>query len=118
MSDSPIRAFHKVVQLFLGNAILAKGVIIGMNNHGAKSDDFVAMQDSDVFAIRRALQKRGKIDSGLGRRKRVVMRRYYDDIESSSSAVTARRSVFGHFLLNRSKSLVRRATGRSGSAGL
>ena len=73
-----------------------------MNNHGAKSDDFVAMQDPNVFTVRRPLQERGKIDSGLSRRKRghaSILRRYGEQFKCRNQRFVQFPEAFSSVLI-------------------
>ena len=86
--DLSIRAFHKAVQFLFGHAVLANGVIVGVNGDGAESDDFAAMKNADVFALGSPFQKRGKIYAGLRRRKRgraSILRRYSEQLKRRKS---------------------------------
>src|ERR1039457_638988 len=83
LSDLPARAFCKTVQFLFGNAVLANRVVVGVNGNGAESNDLVAMEYANVFAIGRAFQKGGKINSSLRRRKRghaSILRRYSEQL--------------------------------------
>jgi len=78
-SDMLFRAANETVKVSFGYSVLLERVVIGVNRHGTESNDLIAVEDSDVLALRRSLQKRGEIATGLGRGQRrdaSILRRY------------------------------------------
>ena len=98
--DSPISAFHKAIQFLFGHAIFSKSIVISVNGDWPESDNRVAMENANVFAFCRPFQKRGKIDSGLRRRKRShasILRRYSEQARARRPIRNARRLGHGSF---------------------
>jgi hypothetical protein len=65
-SDTLFRAANETVKVSFGYSVLLERVVIGVNRHGTESNDLIAVENSDVLALRRSLQKRGEIATGLG----------------------------------------------------
>jgi hypothetical protein len=56
--DALFRPANEAVEFGFGDAVLLKRVVIGMNGHRAKRDDFIAMENPNIFSMGGALEKR------------------------------------------------------------
>ena len=82
--DSSVHALHEPLEFLLGHAVLLKRIIIRIHSHRPKRDNLVAMENADIFAIRRTFQQGGQVSARVGRRQRgqeSILRRYGEQLK-------------------------------------
>jgi len=85
LRDLPVHPLHKPVEILLGNCVLTKRIIIGMNRNRSERDNVIPMKNSNVLSVGSPLEKGREIAARLGGRKRrhsaSILRRYSEQLK-------------------------------------